>query len=44
MEFEFDPLKSQANRDKHGIDFVQELVRHPLDFRPPFTSGRGAAL
>ena len=23
MEFEFDPLKSQANRDKHGIDFVQ---------------------
>ena len=22
MEFEFDPEKSQANRDKHGIDFV----------------------
>ena len=23
MEFEFDPLKSQANLLKHGIDFVQ---------------------
>jgi uncharacterized protein len=23
MEFEFDPAKSQANRDKHGIDFVE---------------------
>jgi uncharacterized DUF497 family protein len=22
MEFEFDPDKSAANRDKHGIDFV----------------------
>ena len=22
MEFEFDPSKSQANRIKHGIDFV----------------------
>ena len=22
MEFEFDPEKSQANREKHGIDFV----------------------
>ncbi|MBY0491824.1 MAG: BrnT family toxin [Gemmatimonadaceae bacterium] len=21
MEFEFDPLKSASNRDKHGIDF-----------------------
>ena len=27
MEFEFDPAKSEANRAKHGIDFVaaQEL-------------------
>ena len=27
MEFEFDPAKSEANRTKHGIDFVkaQEL-------------------
>lgn len=23
MEFEFDPAKSQANKDKHGIDFVE---------------------
>jgi uncharacterized DUF497 family protein len=23
MEFEFDPAKSDANRTKHGIDFVQ---------------------
>ena len=22
MEFEFDPRKSEANRQKHGIDFV----------------------
>lgn len=22
MEFEFDPVKSEANRQKHGIDFV----------------------
>ncbi|MGV8938927.1 MAG: BrnT family toxin [Allorhizobium sp.] len=29
MEFEFDPAKSEANRTKHGIDFVaaQELWR-----------------
>ena len=23
MKFEFDPAKSAANREKHGIDFVQ---------------------
>ena len=23
MEFEFDPAKSAANRDKHGLDFVE---------------------
>ena len=23
MEFEFDPGKSEANRTKHGIDFIQ---------------------
>jgi hypothetical protein len=23
MEFEFDPAKSDANREKHGIDFVE---------------------
>ena len=31
MEFEFDPAKSEANRAKHGIDFVaaQELWYDP---------------
>ena len=30
-EFEFDEAKSQANQDKHGIDFVaaQELWKDP---------------
>lgn len=23
MKFEFDPSKSESNRDKHGIDFTQ---------------------
>jgi hypothetical protein len=23
MQFEFDPTKSEANRSKHGIDFVE---------------------
>ena len=23
MEFEFDPKKSQANKTKHGIDFIE---------------------
>ena len=23
MEFEFDPNKSAANKDKHGIDFIE---------------------
>lgn len=29
MEFEFDPAKSEANKEKHGIDFeaAQELWR-----------------
>ena len=43
LEFEFDPLKSQANRDKYGIDVVQARGDHPLDVRPPLTSGRSAA-
>ena len=31
MEFEFDENKSKANKDKHGIDFIeaQELWRDP---------------
>lgn len=31
MEFEFDPNKSLANREKHGIDFeaAQELWQDP---------------
>ena len=42
MEFEFDPRKSQSNREKHGIDFVAaqaiwedpallEIPARPLD-------------
>jgi hypothetical protein len=32
MEFEFDPVKSAANREKHGVDFIQaqELWQDPL--------------
>jgi uncharacterized DUF497 family protein len=32
MEFEFDPVKSAANREKHGVDFLQaqELWQDPL--------------
>jgi hypothetical protein len=26
MEFEFDPKKSEANKTKHGIDFIQAQV------------------
>jgi uncharacterized DUF497 family protein len=26
MRFEFDPVKSTANKDKHGIDFVEAQV------------------
>lgn len=26
MEFEFDPRKSESNRKKHGIDFVEAQV------------------
>ena len=31
MEYEFDPLKSESNREKHGVDFVQaqELWQEP---------------
>ena len=31
MEFEFDEIKSQSNKEKHGIDFVeaQELWEAP---------------
>jgi uncharacterized protein len=32
MNFEFDPVKSAANRTKHGLDFVQaqELWNDPM--------------
>ena len=23
MEFEFDPIKSESNKEKHGIDFIE---------------------
>jgi uncharacterized DUF497 family protein len=26
MEFEFDPKKSEANKTKHGIDFIEAQV------------------
>ena len=26
MSFEFDPNKSESNKEKHGIDFVEALV------------------
>ena len=26
MEFEFDPRKSNANKEKHGLDFVEAQV------------------
>jgi len=40
MEFEFDEQKSQANKEKHGIDFVEaqalwddpELLEVPLKY------------
>ena len=42
MEFEFDPAKSEVNKDKHGIDFVdaQALWNDP-DFveLPAATTG-----
>ena len=40
MDFEFDPAKSAANLDKHGIDFVgaQALWRDPDRFVIPARS------
>jgi uncharacterized DUF497 family protein len=37
MEFEFDETKSQSNREKHGIDFVeaQELWEDPQRLEIP---------
>lgn len=37
MEFEFDPTKSAANQEKHGIDFVraQELWRDSMRVEVP---------
>lgn len=37
MEFEFDPDKSAANRDKHGIDFAdaQALWHDPMRVEIP---------
>ena len=37
MEFEFDPNKNHANRDKHGIDFVraQDIWRDPSRVEVP---------
>jgi hypothetical protein len=37
LEFEFDPLKSASNREKHGVDFVraQELWQDPMRIEVP---------
>ena len=37
MEFEFDPVKSAANQEKHGIDFVrtQELWQDSMRVEVP---------
>ncbi len=37
MEFDFDPNKSQTNRNKHGIDFVRarDLWRDPSRVEVP---------
>jgi uncharacterized DUF497 family protein len=37
MEFEFDPVKSEANREKHDVDFVQaqELWQDSLRVEVP---------
>jgi uncharacterized protein len=33
MEFEFDPAKSAANNEKHGIDFVEAQALWYDDYR-----------
>ncbi|WP_129667906.1 BrnT family toxin [Phytoactinopolyspora endophytica] len=37
MEFEYDPVKSSANKEKHGIDFdeAQMLWRDPMRIEIP---------
>ena len=37
MEFEFDPVKSSSNLDKHGVDFVeaQQLWQDPMRIEVP---------
>jgi uncharacterized DUF497 family protein len=47
MDFEFDPTKSDANLDKHGIDFLaaQALWRDPALLEiPARTSGESRFL
>lgn len=46
MKFEFDPTKSQKNKEKHGIDFVagQEIFADPRAIRHiPETAHDGEA-
>ncbi|MBX9877564.1 MAG: BrnT family toxin [Candidatus Obscuribacterales bacterium] len=40
MDFEFDPAKSQSNKEKHGIDFVgaQQIWDDPDRFELPARS------
>jgi uncharacterized protein len=37
MEFEFDPVKSASNLEKHGVDFVeaQQLWQDPMRIEVP---------
>ena len=44
MEFEFDPVKSASNYEKHGVDFVQaqELWQDPMRIEVPAHYGRAA--
>ncbi|MEK6564500.1 MAG: BrnT family toxin [Candidatus Omnitrophota bacterium] len=41
MEFEYDPVKSQTNKNKHGIDFIeaQLLWKNPDFIEIPAKTG-----
>ena len=46
MKFEFDPFKSAANREKHGIDFAeaQDLWQFPVLRLPSKRAGEAREL
>ena len=39
QEFEFDPIKSELNMEKHGIDFISRTKSNPVH---PLQSGFGS--